>query len=81
MSNDYYLIAVRSNSGPSQPMPRPDGRVAYTSPAVAPVQAGPYVETLTAITVPAGLRYNTPDIPGPQMIVVVEGNDYSATSR
>ncbi len=72
-SNDYYLIAVRPDAQRALPMPRPDGRVAYTAPDVDPVPAGPYVEALTAITVPAGARYQTPDIPGPQMIVVVGG--------
>jgi type IV secretory pathway VirB2 component (pilin) len=73
-SNDYYLIAVRPRAQNALPMPRPDGRVAYTAPDIDPVPAGPYVETLAAITVPAGARYETPDIPGPQIIVVVGGN-------
>jgi len=73
-SNDYYLIAARAGTQGSQPMPRPDGQVAYSSPAIHPVPAGPYVEALTAITVSAGGRYSLPDLPGPQMIVVVEGN-------
>ena len=73
-SNDYYLIAVRPDAQQRLPMPRPDGRVAYTAPDLDPVPAGPYVEALTAITVPAGARYETPDIPGPQMIVVVGGS-------
>jgi hypothetical protein len=73
-SNDYYLIAVRPDAQHALPMPRPDGRVAYTAPDVDPVPAGPYVEALTAITVPAGASYETPDIHGPQMVVVVSGN-------
>jgi quercetin dioxygenase-like cupin family protein len=73
-SNDYYLIAVRPDAQRALSMPRPDGRVAYTAPDMDPVPAGPYVEALTAITVPAGARYVTPDIPGPQMIVVVGGS-------
>jgi hypothetical protein len=73
-SNDYYLIAVRPDAQRTLPMPRPDGRVAYTSPDVDPVPAGPYVEALSAIAVPAGARYDTPVMPGPQMIVVVGGN-------
>ncbi len=73
-SNDYYLIAVRPDTQQALPMPRPDGRVAYGAPDIDPMPAGPYFETLTAITVPTGARYETPDIPGPQMIVVVDGN-------
>jgi quercetin dioxygenase-like cupin family protein len=73
-SNDYYLIAVRPDSQRPQPMPRPDGRVAYTSPDVDPIPAGPYVETLSAITVPAGATYDAPNAPGPEMIVVTEGS-------
>ncbi|MGA7911836.1 MAG: hypothetical protein WCC30_09875 [Candidatus Dormiibacterota bacterium] len=73
-SNDYYLIAVRPRAQNALPMPRPDGRVAYTAPDIDPLPAGPYVEALTAITVPVGMPYHTPDIPGPQMIVIVGGS-------
>jgi quercetin dioxygenase-like cupin family protein len=72
-SNDYYLIAVRPDSQPSQPMPRPDGRVAYSSPDVDPVPAAPYLETLSAITVPAGASYDAPNAPGPEMFIVTDG--------
>jgi quercetin dioxygenase-like cupin family protein len=72
-SNDYYLLAVRPAAQRGQPMPRPDGWVVYGSPDIAPVPAAPYVETLTAITVPAGATYNVPDAPGPQMIIVTDG--------
>ncbi len=73
-SNDYYLIAVRPDSQRQQPMPRPDGRVAYTSPDVDPVPAGPYVEALSALTVPAGATYAAPNAAGPEMIIVNEGS-------
>jgi quercetin dioxygenase-like cupin family protein len=73
-SNDYYLIAVRPEAQRQQPMPRPDGRVAYSSPDVDPVPAGPYVETLSAITVPTGAIYDAPSAPGPEMIIVTEGS-------
>jgi quercetin dioxygenase-like cupin family protein len=73
-ANDYYLIAVRPSSQRSQPMPRPDGRVLYESPDVNPVPPGPYVEALSAITVPAGATYDSPVIQGPQLIIVLEGN-------
>jgi quercetin dioxygenase-like cupin family protein len=72
-SNDYYLIAVRPASQRVQPMPRPDGRVVYASPDVDPAPAAPYLETLTAIAVPAGATYKAPDAPGPEMIVVTDG--------
>jgi quercetin dioxygenase-like cupin family protein len=72
-SNDYYLLAVRPASQRGQPMPRPDGRVAFTSPDIAPVPAAPYEETLTAITVPAGATYDAPNAPGPELIVVTDG--------
>jgi hypothetical protein len=73
-SNDYYLIAVRPDTQRALPMPRPDGRVAYTSPDVDPVPAGPYIEALSAITVPAGATYDVPSAGGPEMIIVTEGS-------
>jgi quercetin dioxygenase-like cupin family protein len=72
-ANDYYLFAVRPEVQRTGPMPRPDARVLYAAPDMVPVPAGPYVETLSAITVPAGASYETPDAPGPQVIVVLEG--------
>jgi quercetin dioxygenase-like cupin family protein len=72
--DDYYLIAVRPDSQRVLPMPRPDGRVVYSSPDFDPVPAGPYVETLSAITVPAGARYDSPGTPGPDMLFVAEGS-------
>jgi quercetin dioxygenase-like cupin family protein len=72
-SNDYYLIAVRPDSQRGLPMPRPDGRVFFSSPDFDPVPAGPYVETLSAITVPPGASYDAPDLPGPVMIIGAEG--------
>src|ERR1017187_5127117 len=73
-SNDYYFIAVRSQSERSRPMPVPYGRVSFSSPDVNPVPAAPYVETLSAITVPPGARYDALDVPGPEMIIVVTGS-------
>jgi quercetin dioxygenase-like cupin family protein len=73
-SNDFYFIAVRSVSQRPQPMPRPDGRVAYSSPDADPVPAGPYIEALSAITVPVGANYDAPYAAGPQMIIVVDGS-------
>jgi quercetin dioxygenase-like cupin family protein len=73
-TNDWYVFAVRPDSQRAQPMPRPDGRVVYSSPDLVAVPAGPYVETLNAITVPAGARYDAPSAPGPQLIVLVEGS-------
>lgn len=70
--DDYYLFAVRPEPS-AVPMPRPDGRVAYSSPDIDPVPAGPYLETLIAITVPAGASYDAPDAPGPEILVVVDG--------
>lgn len=72
-SNDYYLIAVRPDAQRPQPMPRPDGRVAYSSPVVDPVPAAPCLETLSAITVPAGATYNAPLARGAQMFIVTDG--------
>ena len=72
-SNDYYLIAVRPATQRTAPMPRPDGRVFYSSPDMQPVPAAPYVETLSAISVPAGTTYDAPDAPGPEMIIVMDG--------
>ena len=77
MSNDYYFIAVRSCCGhpgtPGTPMPVPYGRVTFSSPELDPVPAGPYIETLSAITVAPGARYDAQVVPGPQMIIVVDG--------
>lgn len=72
-ANDWYLIAVRSESQRSQPMPRPDGRVAFSSPDMNPVPAGPYIETLSSITLPAGARYDALGVTGPKAIIVVKG--------
>jgi hypothetical protein len=54
-------------------MPRPDGPVVYTSPDVDPVPAGPYVETLSAITVPGRARHDATGARGPQMISALHG--------
>jgi quercetin dioxygenase-like cupin family protein len=70
--DDYYLFAVRPEPS-AVPMPRPDGRVVFSSPDVNPVPAAPYVETLSAITVPASASYQAPDAPGPEILVVVDG--------
>lgn len=72
-SNDYYLFAIRP-FGQDRPMPRPDGRVEYQSPDLNPVPPGPYVETLSAITVPAGATFDAQVVRGPQIIVVLQGN-------
>jgi mannose-6-phosphate isomerase-like protein (cupin superfamily) len=73
-SNDYYLFAVRSPLEHDRPMPRPDGRVEFLSPDLNPVPPGPYVETLSAITVPAGATDDAPVVQGPQIVVVLQGN-------
>ncbi|HXC76759.1 MAG TPA: hypothetical protein VNU19_06890 [Candidatus Acidoferrum sp.] len=73
-ANDYYLFAIRSPVERDRAMPRPDGWVEYLSPDLNPVPAGPYVETLSAIAVPAGATYGAPVTPGPQIIVVLQGN-------
>ena len=70
--DDYYLFAVRPEPS-AVPMPRPDGRVVFSSPDFDPVPAAPYVERLSAITVPAGAGYQAPDAPGPEILVVVDG--------
>jgi quercetin dioxygenase-like cupin family protein len=72
-SNDYYLFAVRSPAEHDRPMPRPDGRVAFLSPDLNPVPPGPYVETLSAIIIPAGAAYDAPDVQGPHVVVVLQG--------
>lgn len=72
-SNEWYLFAVRPEVHRSLPMPEADGRVVFLSPDVDPVPAAPYNETLSAITVPAGARYDVPGVPGPDMVIVVEG--------
>jgi quercetin dioxygenase-like cupin family protein len=72
-ANDYYLFAIRSPVEHDRPMPRPDGRVEYLSPDLNPVPPGPYIETLSAIAVPAGASYDAPVVQGPQIVVVLEG--------
>jgi quercetin dioxygenase-like cupin family protein len=72
-SNDYYLFAIRSPLERERPMPRPDGRVEFLSPDLNPVPPGPYVETLSAITVPRGATYDAPVAQGPQIVVVLQG--------
>lgn len=73
-SNDYYLFAIRSPLERDRPMPRPDGRVVYLSPDLNPVPPGPYVETLSTITLPPGTSYSAPLVQGPQIAVVLRGN-------
>jgi quercetin dioxygenase-like cupin family protein len=73
-SNDYYLFAIRSPVERDRAMPRPDGWVEYLSPDLNPVPTGPYVETLSAISVPAGATYDAPLVQGPQIVVVLQGN-------
>jgi quercetin dioxygenase-like cupin family protein len=72
-ANDYYLFAVRPEVQRTGAMPRPDARVFYAAPDMDPVPAGPYLERLREISVPAGASYATPDTLGPQMIVVLAG--------
>jgi quercetin dioxygenase-like cupin family protein len=72
-TNDWYFFAVRPISHRSSPMVRPDGRVTFVSPDLAPVPAGPYIETLSAITVPPGARYDAPNVSGPETLIVVKG--------
>jgi quercetin dioxygenase-like cupin family protein len=74
MSNDWYFIAVRDEPQRTDPMPRPDGKVTFSSPDLDPVPAAPYTETLTAITVPPGARYDALDVSGPETIIVLEGS-------
>jgi hypothetical protein len=73
-SNDYYLIAVRPDAQRVLAMPRPDGHVFYTSPDVDPVPAGPYIESLSAISVPAGTTYDAHVMDGPQIVVALQGD-------
>jgi quercetin dioxygenase-like cupin family protein len=73
-SNDYYLFAIRSPVEHDRPMPRPDGRVEYLSLDLNPVPPGPYVETLSAITISGGATYDAPVMQGPQIVVVLQGN-------
>lgn len=72
-SNDWYFIAVRPEATRSDPMPRPDGRVTFSSPDLDPLPAAPYTETLTAITVPPSARYDGLDVSGPETIIVLRG--------
>lgn len=72
-SNDWYFIAVRDEPQRTDPMPRPDGRVTFSSPDLDPVPAAPYSETLRAITVPPSARYDALDVSGPETIIVLEG--------
>jgi mannose-6-phosphate isomerase-like protein (cupin superfamily) len=73
-SNDYYLFAVRSPVEHDRPMPRPDGRVEFLSADLNPVPPGPYVETLSAITIRPGATYDAPVVKGPQIVVVLQGS-------
>jgi mannose-6-phosphate isomerase-like protein (cupin superfamily) len=72
-STDYYFMAVRPESQRGLPMPRPDGRVIFISPDADPVPAPQYIETLSAITVPSGARYDAPNLSGPETLIVVQG--------
>jgi mannose-6-phosphate isomerase-like protein (cupin superfamily) len=72
-SNEWYFFAVRPVSHRASPMIRADGRVVLSSPDLDRVPSAPYTETLSAITVPPGARYDALAVPGPEMVVVVEG--------
>jgi quercetin dioxygenase-like cupin family protein len=72
-SNEWYFFAVRSVAARASPMIRADGRVVLSSPDLDGVPSAPYMERLSAITVPAGARYDASGVPGPEMVVVVEG--------
>jgi quercetin dioxygenase-like cupin family protein len=75
-ANDYLLIALRPDTHQDAPMPRPDGTNIFASPAspdMNPAPAAPCLETLSAIGVPPGARYDAPNLPGPQTIIVIEG--------
>jgi quercetin dioxygenase-like cupin family protein len=71
--NDWYLFSVRDASDRSVAMPRPDGHVVLASPDLGSQPPAPYIETLSAITVPPSARYDVRSVPGPQMIVVLQG--------
>jgi mannose-6-phosphate isomerase-like protein (cupin superfamily) len=73
-TNDYYFIAVRPDAQRVLAMPRPDGHVFYTSPDIAPLPPGPYIESLSAIALTPGARYEQSGVRGPQMIIVMDGN-------
>ena len=72
-ANDWYLIGIRTVVQRSQPMPRPDGRVVFSSSDVNPVPVGPYVESLSAVTLAPGIRYQVADVTGPETIIVMAG--------
>jgi quercetin dioxygenase-like cupin family protein len=72
-ANDWYLFSVRPASDRSVAMPRPDGRVVLGSPDLGSQPPAPYIETLSAITVAPTARYDVRSVPGPQMIVVLQG--------
>ena len=72
-SNDYYFIAARPGCAHPAAMPVPFGRVTFWSSDLNPVPAGPYVETLSAITVSPGARYDALKVPRPEMVIVVKG--------
>jgi mannose-6-phosphate isomerase-like protein (cupin superfamily) len=73
MSNEWYFFSIRPDWQSSLPMPSPDGRVTFLSADVYPLPAAPYVETLAAITVAPGARYDAPNVPGPETVMVVDG--------
>jgi hypothetical protein len=73
-ANDWYVFAVRPEWQRTLVMPVPYGRRVFDSPDVNPRPAGPYLATLSGITVPPGARYDALDVPAPEMIVVVAGS-------
>jgi quercetin dioxygenase-like cupin family protein len=72
-ANDWYQFAVRDVSDRSVAMPRPDGRVVLGSPDLGSQPPAPYMETLRAIIVPPSARYDVRSVPGPQVILVLQG--------
>lgn len=72
-SNEWYFVAIRPAWEFNTPMPDPDGRVTFASADLDPMPTAPYIETLRAITMPPGARYDALDVSGPETIIVVTG--------
>jgi hypothetical protein len=73
-ANHWYVFAIRPEFQRTLVMPVPYGHRVFESPDVDPRPAVPYIETLSAISVAPGARYDALDVPGPEMIIVVAGS-------
>lgn len=72
--NDWFFYGIRPESARGAVMPLPGASRTYESPTFSNVPAGPYVESLTTITLdPRGEMESAEAAPGPVVFLVTDG--------